>query len=143
MTVQIPTLFDRYEWSYQQVDDGIWRTTFATEREEDFDLYVAHSDDWIHFAVSPFTPPPRQECTAQLYRALLQLNQQMRLVRFAMDADGDVNLLADLPAARLDYATFATVMDTLVHYTERLGYEMARTASEPGYRSPLVQNAPL
>jgi hypothetical protein len=137
MTATIPAFFDRYEWSYEAVDKAIWRTTFATEREEDFDLYVAHSDDWIHFAVSPFTPLPQSQCRPNLYKALVELNQQIRLARFGVDADGDVNLLVDLPAAIMNYDTFATVLDTLVYYTQQLAYELARTATEQGYQSPL------
>lgn len=137
MAADLPSFFEQYEWSCEQVDEQIWRASFATEWEEDFDLYVASSEDWIHFAISPFTPPPQPACAPQLHQTLLQLNQQIRLARLAIDEEGDVNLLADLPAASLDYPTFATAIDTLVHYTQRLGHELARTATEPGYHSPL------
>jgi hypothetical protein len=137
MTVDIPAFFERYEWSCEAVDEAIWRTSFATEHDEDFDIYVARSHEWIHFAVSPFTPPPRQECQAQLYNTLLHLNQQLRLVRFAVDEDGDVNLLADLPATNFDYSLFAATMDSLVHYTQQLSRKLARAATEVGYHSPV------
>jgi hypothetical protein len=138
MPVDIPSFFERYEWSYEAVDEAIWRTSFGTEQEDDFDLYVALGDEWIHFAVSPFTPPPKEECIPQLQRTLLQLNQQLRLARFAVDEDGDVNLLADLPSPAFDYTAFATAMDTLVYYTHRLGRKLARTATEVGYYASVL-----
>jgi hypothetical protein len=138
MATEIPAFFERYEWSYEVVDEEVWRTSFGTEREEDFDIYIARSAEWIHFAVSPFTPLPKQECLPQLHATLLQLNQQIRLARFAVDEDGDVNLLADLPVSAFDYSSFATAMDTLVHYTQRLSPEVTRTATEVNYHSPIL-----
>ncbi len=135
MSVDIPAFFEKYEWSAQQVDADVWAASFATAHEEDFDLYVATSTDWVHFAVSPLIPLPLTECTEELHNAMLHLNQQIRLVRFGLDEDGDVNLLADLPREGMSYATFATVLDTLVYYTEELAHELARTASEVGYQS--------
>jgi hypothetical protein len=137
MTVHIPTFFERYEWSCTQVDGAIWQSSFASDREEDFDLYVAQSEDWIHFAVSPLTPLTRAECREALYTALLHLNGSIRLVRLGVDDEGDVNLLADLPATVVDYAAFAVVLDTLVYYTQQLAHELTRTATQVGYRSPL------
>ncbi len=137
MTVDIAALFERYEWTCEAVDDEIWRASFSTDRDEDFDLYIASSDDWLHFAVTPLTPLPTPECEAQLYAALLHLNQQTRLARFAVDEDGDVNLLLDLPLTGVDDATFAVAVDTIVYYTQRLAQELTRTATQPGYHSPL------
>jgi hypothetical protein len=57
------------------------------------------------------------------------------MVRFTVDEDGDVNLLADLPQSDISYAGFAAVLDTMVYYTEQLAHEVARTATQLGYRS--------
>ena len=135
MSVDIATYFQQYEWTAQSVDDNVWLSSFSTERDEDFDLYVAAASDWVHFAISPFAPRPRAECTPALHQAMLELNQQMRLVRFAVDEDGDVNLLADLPQSGVTFASFAAVLDTMVYYTEELAHEVARTATQVGYRS--------
>ncbi len=99
--IDIAACFERYEWTAERIEAGIWRTTFAVESEEDFDLYVMVSEDWVHFAVSPFVAaaPPGSE--ARVYAILLRLNQELRLARFALDGDGDINLLVDLPASAL------------------------------------------
>jgi hypothetical protein len=129
--VDVPALFDRYEWGYETVEAGIWRSNFADEQDEEFDLYVAAGEDWLHFAVTPLTPVPAPECREKLTSLLLRLNQTVRLVRFAIDGDGDVTLLADLPMAGLSFILFAATLDALIHYTRELGSMLARTATEP------------
>ena len=129
--MDIPALFDRYEWGYETVEAGIWRSSFADEQDEEFDLYVAAGEDWLHFAVTPLTPAPAPECREKLTSLLLRLNQTLRLVRFAIDSDGDVSLLADLPIAQLSFTLFAATLDTLIHYTRELGSVLARAATDP------------
>ena len=129
--MDIPALFDRYEWGYETVEAGIWRSSFADEQDEEFDLYVAAGEDWLHFAVTPLTPVPALECREKLTSLLLRLNQTVRLVRFAIDGDGDVTLLADLPIAGLSFTLFAATLDALIHYTRELGSMLARTATDP------------
>ena len=129
--MDIPALFDRYEWGYETVEAGIWRSSFADEQDEEFDLYVAAGEDWLHFAVTPLTPVPAPECREKLTSLLLRLNQTVRLVRFAIDGDGDVTLLADLPIAGLSFTLFAATLDALIHYTRELGSMLARTAIDP------------
>lgn len=131
--MDIPELFDKYEWGFETVEEGIWRSTFADEQDDEFDLYVAEGEDWVHFAVTPLTPSPAPECEARLASMLLQLNQSVRLVRFATDNDGDVSLLADLPMSDLNFPLFAATMDALIHYTRELAAPLSRTATDPRF----------
>ena len=133
----IPEFFERYEWNCEEVEPGIWRAAFADEREAEYDLFVALAEDWLHFAVSPLTPRPKVECLGSLHETLLRLNQGLRLVRLAIDDEGDVALLADLPVDDLRYAHFAAALDALTGYTRHLAGELGRTATQPGYHSPL------
>ena len=133
MAVNIPELFDRYEWGYETVEAGIWRSSFADEQDEEFDLYVAAGEEWLHFAVSPITPTPIPECIEKLTSLLLRLNQSVRLVRFAVDGDGDVTLQADLPVEALSFSLFAATLDALIHYTRELGGALARAATDPSF----------
>lgn len=135
--MNIPEFFERYEWTAEEVEAGIWRASFADEREEEFDLFVAEGDDWLHFAVTPLTPHPAPECASSLHEAMLRLNQSLRLARLALDDEGDVALLADLPLDDLRFAHFAAALDALTDYTRRLAGELSRTATKPGYFSPL------
>ncbi len=135
----IAALFDRAGWVCTQPEAALWQSSFFTESEEEFDLYVMVVEDWVHFAVTPFLPPLPSAQAPRLHAALLKLNQQMRLVRFALDGDGDVTLLADAAGQRLDAALFAEILDAFVFYTDRLAGELWRMAADPAYFSPLVQ----
>ena len=135
--MSIPEFFKRYEWSCEEVEPGIWRASFADEREEEYDLFVAQTDDWLHFAASPLTPRPAAECVSSLHEILLRLNQSLRLARLALDDEGDVCLLADLPLDDLRYAHFAAALDALTGYTRQLAGELSWVATQPGYHSPL------
>lgn len=137
--MNIPALFDQYEWGYETVEEGIWRSSFADDQEEEFDLYVAAGEDWLHFAISPLTPPPLPACREKLTPLLLQLNGAVRLVRFAVDSDGDITLQADLPLVALSYPLFAATLDSLIHYTRELGGGLARAATDPSYTPSFSQ----
>jgi hypothetical protein len=136
--IDIASYFQRYAWSCEVLEPNLWRASFTSERETDFDLYVMLGDDWVHFAVSPVTPTPEPACQARLFAALLMLNQQMPLIHFAVDEEWDINLLATLPRHAFAYRHFALALDTLVGYTQTLAHELGRLATEPKYYSPLI-----
>jgi hypothetical protein len=138
MAVNIPAYFRRYDWACEQVDVAIWRSTFTTEREQEFDLYVMLGEEWVHFAVSPLVIAPLPATRERVYGGLLRLNQRLRLAHFAIDDAGDINLLAELPRRGFTFPHFATAMDALVAYTAALAHDLTRLASEPGFHSPLV-----
>ncbi|MBW7885233.1 MAG: YbjN domain-containing protein [Caldilineaceae bacterium] len=134
----IASFFDRYGWVYEELEPALWRSSFFTETEEEYDLYVMLVDDWVHFAVSPVLPPVAPEAVPRLHRTLLTLNQQLRLVSFALDGDGDVNLVASAPAQQISYHFFVQIVQAFVFYTDRLASELRRMATDPAYYSPLV-----
>jgi hypothetical protein len=134
----VGTLFEQNDWACAVVEPGIWRTTFAVTSEEEFDLYVVLAEDWLHFAVSPLLVTRDLAAPARLPLALLKLNQELRMARFALDADGDVNLLADLPLSSADAVHFGQVLDLLVFYADRLVAELRRMATDPNFHSALV-----
>ena len=135
----IAALFDRTGWVCTQPEANLWQSSFFTENEEEFDLYVMVVEDWVHFAVTPFLPPLPSAQAPRLHAPLLKLNQQLRLVHFALDGDGDVTLVADVAAQWLDLAVFAQILEAAVFYTDRLAGELWRMAADPAYFSPLVQ----
>ena len=137
--LDIDSLFDCAGWACTTPEVGLWQSSFFTEREEEYDLYVMVVDDWVHFAVTPFLPPIPVTQAPRIHAALLKLNQQMRSVRFALDGDGDVTLLADTAARQLDSTAFTEILDAFVFYTDQVAGELWRMATDPTYFSPLVQ----
>jgi hypothetical protein len=74
---EIGDYFEQFGWAAEEVEPDIWRSTFTTENEEDFDLYVMLAEEWIHFAVSPLVHIGEAEKQPRLIAALLRLNQRM------------------------------------------------------------------
>ena len=98
-------------------------------------------DAWVHFAVSPLVSGVVAACRGRLWDTLLRLNQQARLVYFAVDEDDDVNLLVELPAENFTYAHFAAAMDQLTAAVGYLADELQRLATDPAYHSPRLPGA--
>jgi hypothetical protein len=96
-------------------------------------------EDWVHFAVTPLLPPIPEAQTERIHRAVLKLNQQMKLVRFALDEDGDLSLIADAPVAQLTDAFFAQIVESFVYFTDQLAAELRRMAFDGAYASPLIR----
>ena len=141
--VNLPNYFRRYAWVGEQLEENLWRSSFTVDDELEFDLYVMLGEELIHFAVSPFVAAPRPECRQRLYEGLLRLNQQMQLVYFALDEEGDVNLIATLVRRGCSYPLFAATMDRLVEYTEGLAADARRLGSDSHFFSPLIPTLPL
>ncbi len=136
--VMVDRYFERFEWACEEVDTGVWRASFTTDADEEFDLFVMVGEAWVHFAVTPLARVGAPEMACRLMGALLRLNQQMRLVRVAIDEDRDINLVADLPREGFGYAGFALALDLLVKYTGALAGEIRRTLDDERYFSPLL-----
>jgi hypothetical protein len=137
-SIPIGEFFEQYEWMAEEVESGVWRSSFTTESEDDFDLYVMVGEEWIHFAVSPVAHIGEAEQRPRLFGALLRLNQRMRLVRLGVDDEGDLNLVADAPRERFEFGDFALILDLLTEYTSALAYEVQRTVNDENYFSPLL-----
>jgi hypothetical protein len=137
-SIPVADYFEQYEWAAEEVEPGIWRSTFTTEAEEDIDLYVMVAEEWIHFAVSPLVHVGDAEKRPHLIAALLRLNQLMRLVRLGLDDEGDLNLVADAPRERFEYGDFALILDLLTEYASALAYEIERSLTDENYFSPLL-----
>ncbi len=137
-SIAISEFFEQYEWMAEEVEADVWRSTFTTEGEDDFDLYVMLAEEWIHFAVSPLVHVGEAEMKPYLVDSLLRLNQRLRLVRLALDDEGDLNLVADAPRARFEFGDFALILDLLVEYAGALAYEVERSVYDENYFSPLL-----
>lgn len=137
-SIPIGDYFEQYEWAAEEVEPDVWRSSFTTEADEEFDLYVMAGEEWLHFAVSPLVHVGDAEQRPRLLAALLRLNQRMRLVRLALDDQGDLNLVADAPRERFGFGDFALILDMLTEYAAALAYEVQRTVNDENYFSPLL-----
>ena len=133
--------FEHAGWPAEELEPGVWRCTFADETGAPHDLYVLAAEEWVHLAVSPLLRiewADRSERPARLpaylMTALLRLNQDLRLARLALDEDGDINLLADLPAhvlaAHIGPSVFAETLELLAYYADQLAPQLWALAAD-------------
>ena len=134
----VASLFRQLDWAMVELEPGVWRGPFCIESEEEFDLYAMATDDRLFLAVTPVIDGKQVAEPLRLYRALLALNQQLPSIRFALDGEGDVTLLADLSIERLAAAELERVIDLLVAATSRFVEPLRRTAADPTYFSSLL-----
>jgi len=127
------SLFDRYGYKYHQHDE---RTLLIALRGTslDFTLGARLDRSWLSLSIVkhlPVIPADRRE---EVCAYLLRLNHQITFVRFALESDADIALLADLPAQeKPDYDLFAMAVDLITFYADdsyRYLYQLI-TGGEP------------
>lgn len=121
--------FEEAGWPAEQIEPDVWRCAFADEAGATYTLYALAAGEWVHLAVSPLLRVSWEAGGERLLPALLRLNQEVRLARLALDEDGDINLLADLPTAHVSARFFAETLELLAFYTDRLAPELRGLAA--------------
>ena len=133
--VDIAAYFRQYGWTCEEVDPGVWHSTFAVETGDPgggiYELYVLAADDWVQVAISPLITARLTSTPEHLYSFLLHANQDLRLARLALDADGDVNLLVDLPAPHVTPELFGQVLELMAYYAGELTPQLYGVAGDP------------
>lgn len=140
--VDIESYFQHYGWTCEEIDPGVWHSSFAVEARggpgDIYDLYVLAADDWVQVAVSPLYAAAYTAVSERLLSFLLHTNQDLRLARLALDADGDVNLLVDVPAQHINAELFGQVLELLAYYTSELGPQLRSIDGAPGSAFPFL-----
>lgn len=107
-------------WPYEKLTANLWRSHFALgPGEGTLPLLVRFDADaaMVRFAVAPIARSPEDPAAAaRLYEALLSLNREMRLAKFAIDDDLDVLLTAEYPVTALDRSEFVDGLEVVAHY---------------------------
>jgi hypothetical protein len=87
-------------------------------------FYVQRSDHWIMLSILPVFASD-VKLADDVYFRLLTVNRDLRIAKFALDADDQVVLCAELPTESLDYSEFADAVHRMVkyvvHYRDYLG----------------------
>jgi hypothetical protein len=130
----IPALFTQNGWPCLELEPRVWHSSFAGDDGTVYHLYVRAADDWLQLAVSPLLAAQGAgDAGGGLYALLLRINQDLRLARLALDADGDINLLADLPAGGVSAVSFGAVLQVLAFYAGELGPQLRQQVGDPQF----------
>ena len=122
MLAQIADMLMARGWDVNQDEDLV--TGFVLEFdhvEHRFPLYVMSLEvgntKLIRFVVVPFVEQSFDGYPTALYITLAQLNHDLPQLKFAIDADGDLELIFDIPEAQWTETVLDEVLDLLVDYT--------------------------
>lgn len=132
-------------WQHQQLDAETIQTGFTVELPEGgrhaFPLVFLAIDDafgdrYLRLCIVPFVERPRGGLGAPVFVRLLTANHDLPQARFAVDSDGDVELLLDIPQADLTVVSLERCVQVLTDYAA-LRYaelQVAVEAEEPASR---------
>ena len=125
--------FQQYGWNYTRApESNDWDTGFRGEVST-FRILARLANDWIFFVINPFVLAPQDpECARKLHWHLLRLNQDIILVKLALDEDDDVLLAVELPTENLDYSEFADAINALCYYADDTYLELLNLSRVPG-----------
>lgn len=124
--ISLEPFFVAREMAFEPVGPETISTTFSTTldngQERSFSLFVlslqdGFGDKYIRFTVVPFVEQPYDGYPVELHSILGQINHDLPRLKFALDADGDLELVLDLLEAQLDDAGFDQAMQVLADYS--------------------------
>ena len=105
-------------------------TTLSDDRDHAFVLFALPLEDgfgdrYERLTIVPFLEQPVNGYPNELYTTVGQMNHDLPQLKFAFDADGDLELLIDLPAGELDDARFDRSLQLLADYAGAYYLELA------------------
>lgn len=82
----------------------------------------------VEAVVGPFRCRP--DCRAALHYYLLRLNDELPVIKFGLDGEGDVKIVAEAPAAQISLEAFETLVRLMAAVFEQCRLEIELLASE-------------
>jgi hypothetical protein len=139
MHMDLIPFFVRRDMAFARVgQDGIssgFTTNLPDEREQDFVLFVLPIEDgfgdrYVRFTIVPYIEQPSDGYANNLYHTIAQINHDLPQLKFAVDDDGDLELIFDVPQENLDDAQFGRALQILADYAS--AYYIDLLARVPG-----------
>jgi hypothetical protein len=103
-----------YGWSYRQLSTSQWQTGFKTDSRT-FTLQIDVSEHFVSFRLPLFSASDRD-----LSELLHTLNQDMRILRLVLAADGSVELIGDVPLHGFDQKVLELVLGLYGYFASRV-----------------------
>ena len=121
----------RYGWewfvSYKN-DVKIWCTGWQSEIKS-FPLNISFTETWILFEVDPFIPLEYDSQKDFLYKPLMELNNDIQLVKLCLNEYGSVSLKLQL-LSNMSYTEFSNALGILAYYTDLLYANLVDTKED-------------
>ena len=143
-TETIESYFERYGWSYEQVDENRFLTGVQSDVTDVFSIYITLTPNWVYFAIVPFVEAPTDpKCEFNLYKHLLRLCQEINLAKFSVNSDGNVIMTVELPRENLNYSEFSDALGALSYYAEQTYGEVYALSTDPDAVSSFAEEDDL
>ena len=135
---ELSDFFARRDMSFEELEDTVVRTAFATTladgSEHAFPLFVLQLEDdfggeYVRFTVVPFLEQPADQYHDSLYQIVGRFNHDLPQLKLAFDADGDLEMLIDLPAEELNDERFDRCIQLLAEYGGAYYHELTTASS--------------
>jgi hypothetical protein len=76
----------------------------------------AFNDLYVRFTITPFIEKESPELPAMIYRELAEINNRIPLLKFAVDGDDDIELVADLTVSAVNRNAVETILRVMADY---------------------------
>lgn len=116
---EVARFFRRYGWTFNQLDDDTFRTSFRGKNAA-FVALVRVTEHWVVFTINPFVKGPDSGFGAVALKLLAVANQQASLVKLGLDDDGDAFINVELPTEGFEYSQFSAALTALTHAADGL-----------------------
>ncbi len=131
-------------WTYNQYhteDDANWWLARCKTPRRRIEVYLGSSQDCLLWQL-PLALRPLPACRQALCRYLLQLNHELKLVKFSLDGDDQVHLLVETVASSCTFSAFKGVLTALRVYFEQYHREIELLAKNPALAKAWLSLAP-
>lgn len=121
--------------SYEKVEENLITTGFTIQLRDGsdhvFPLFIMgiedlYGDSYVRLTIVPFVDQPYDGYPAELYMTVGQINHDLPRLKFAFDADGDLELICDLPGNDLGQPDFERTVQILADYASDYYPELVR-----------------
>ena len=109
-------------------------TPLPEGQEHSFPLYVMvlsdmFDDVYVRLGIVPYLDRPQDGYAARLGDLVTQINHDLPALKLAINPDGDLELLLDIPAADTNEARFDAAIQSLADYAGLYYSELANAAT--------------
>ncbi len=125
MLTEIQGFLTARGWQFDAMDDDTVATAFTISlpdgADQPFPLYIlrvedAYGDKFLRFAIVPFIERPEGGYPRELCFEVTCINHDLPQLKFAVDGDGQMELLYDLPDANCDQTRFDKALQLMADY---------------------------
>lgn len=118
-----------WEWFISYTGEAkIWCTGWQSEIKS-FPLNISFTDTWILFEVNPFIPLEYETQKDELYKALMELNNDIQLVKLSINESSNISLKLQL-FSNMSFEDFSNALGVLAYYADLLYANLVDTKED-------------